>query len=184
MSSTETTLQQDLRKLGTTSSIASAMVIGVLSIVFLSSVWLTVSVVHLTAGLKRSNDKIAAQQVVLTKQQSILRVQQTSIAAQQVALKRTQTVDAYNNCLSVNVAYSVARGLVREESVVQVRQAISLLDRSRQAGALNPPKNPQASAARTLSDRFLTDLETDTVKLAFKAIGDVDAKTKPLTCSP
>lgn len=169
------TLQEDLKKLNITSGIFSALIVVVLSVVFSSSVWLTFRVVQLTDGLQRSNDKLAAQQVTLKRQQK-------SLDKQQTALEATQRADARRNCETVNESYRTSRALVRAESVVQVRQAISLYERSQQTARLNPPKNDQARAARVVSERFLHDLATDTYTAALKAITDVDAKTKPLTC--
>lgn len=171
----DTTLQQDLKKLGFTTNIFTTMMVVVLAVVFSSSVWVNLRVVQLTHGLQRSNDKIATQQVRLD-------AQQKSLDAQQNALDATQRADKRANCISVNKGYAAQRVLVRAEAGVSVRQAAQLYHRSVEAGALNPPKNPQAIAARNLSLQLLRNLVNDTFQLQLKAIGDVDSKTKPEAC--
>lgn len=183
MTAEETTLKQDLHKLGVTSGLFSAMAVFALVALFSSSVFVNLRVVQLAHGLQQSNDKIAAQQKVLTKQQTQLADQQKSIAAQQVELKTEEALNARRNCESLNLAYAAARLSVRDASGIQLRTAVSLYQRAKQAAAVNPPKNPQAQAARVISDRFLLSIVKDTVGSTLQAIADVDAKTKPLTCT-
>lgn len=173
---TETTLQQDLHKLRLSGGIFSAMVVIVLSVVFSMSVFVNLRVVQLTHGLQHSNDKIAAQQKTLT-------AQQATLSKQQAEQKTEAVLNARRNCESTNLAYAAVRLSIRDASGTQIAQAISLYQRANQAAAVNPPKNPQSRAARVISDRFLRSLLADTFTHSLQAIADVDAKTKPLTCT-
>lgn len=178
----ETTLTEDLHKLGVTSGLFSAMAVFALVALFSSSVFVNLRVVQLAHGLQRQNTKISAQQKVQAKQQAQLAAQQKSITTQQTELKREEVLNARRNCESLNLAYAAARLSVLDASGIQLRTAVSLYQRAKQAAAVNPPKNPQARAARVISDRFLLSIVKDTYGSALQAIADVDAKTKPLTC--
>lgn len=166
--STEPTIHGLVRRVNWKSNALVMICVVLGAFVLLSTTFLQVRVVQIAGGLNRATHRIAAQQVVLKGQQEQIVV--------------TQTKDAAENCASTNVGFATQRFAARQEAAVQIRQAISLYQRTQATLAVNPPKNVAAQRARVISDTFLRNLVSDTVNLSANAIRAVDAKTVPLSC--